>query len=264
MPIINLKDYLQHNEQELQEIMRNLEARIEKSPKESLQISSSNGRTTYYVTNRDGSRTYLSKKEKNLINAMAQKQYDLKLHKIASKQLCDLQRFLSRYQPTELQELYENMHPERKVLIQDHILSDEEYAVKWQSEVYCPKGFVKGDAEIITERGERVRSKTEKIIADKLYDMGIPYKYEASLDLKGYGIVYPDFKVLKVSKRKELYWEHFGMMDDQNYVEKVLKKINSYEKSNYFPGDKLIITYESKAMPLRKQTIEEIIKQFLL
>ena len=47
--------------------------------------------------------------------------------------------------------------------------------------------------EIYTERGERVRSKSEKIIADKLFLQNIPYHYERPIYLKGFGMVYPDF-----------------------------------------------------------------------
>lgn len=46
---------------------------------------------------------------------------------------------------------------------------------------------------ILTDRGERVRSKTEKIMADYFYRKGIEYKYEQPIYLKGLGTVYPDF-----------------------------------------------------------------------
>ena len=80
------------------------------------------------------------------------------------------------------------------------------------------------DIEILTEKGESVKSKSEKIIADKLNMMNIPYCYEVPLYLKGYGYVKPDFKVLNVATRKEYYWEHYGMMDNKDYIIKALKK----------------------------------------
>ena len=57
----------------------------------------------------------------------------------------------------------------------------------WLSEKYEGKQFREGEPVILTDRGERVRSKSEKIIADYLFRKGIPYKYEKPLYLKGLG-----------------------------------------------------------------------------
>ena len=80
--------------------------------------------------------------------------------------------------------------------------------------------------EIYSERGERVRSKSEKIIADKLYRNGIPYKYEKPLVLKGLGKIHPDFEILNKRTRKEYFLEHLGKMDDIGYVKKNMRRIN--------------------------------------
>ncbi|MFQ9213592.1 MAG: hypothetical protein ACLR4C_08105 [Eubacterium ventriosum] len=42
--------------------------------------------------------------------------------------------------------------------------------------------------------------------------------------------------MLNRKTRKEIYWEHLGMMDDADYVEKAIKKIELYEKMGYFKG----------------------------
>lgn len=55
----------------------------------------------------------------------------------------------------------------------------------------------------IRETDERVRSKSEVIIADILNQEGIPYRYECPLQLKGWGKVYPDFTVLSERERPE-------------------------------------------------------------
>ena len=63
---------------------------------------------------------------------------------------------------------------------------------------------------ILTENGERVRSKSEKILADYFYRQNILYKYEKPLYLKGYGTVYPDFTFLSSKTGKEIYWNMRG------------------------------------------------------
>jgi len=117
---------------------------------------------------------------------------------------------------------------------------------------------------IYTEKNEHVRSKSEKILADKLNLMHIPYHYEKPLHLHGYGIVHPDFTILNKRTRKEYYWEHLGMMDDASYSEKAVMKIETYEKNSIFPGDSLILTYETSVHPLDSRLIELIIHKYLL
>ena len=73
--------------------------------------------------------------------------------------------------------------------------------MKWYEEEYHGKEFKEGVPVILTEKGERVRSKSEKIIADYFYRKNILYKYEKPLYLNGYGIVYPDFTLL--SRKQE-------------------------------------------------------------
>lgn len=72
---------------------------------------------------------------------------------------------------------------------------------------YRGKGFDESTSEFYTAKGEKVRSKSEVIIADVLSREGIPYRYEYPLYLKGIGKVHPDFTVLNVKQRKEIYWE---------------------------------------------------------
>lgn len=108
-----------------------------------------------------------------------------------------------------------------------------------------------------------MRSKSEKILADKLYAMNIPYVYEIPLYLRGYGDVRPDFMVLNKRTRKEYYWEHLGMMDDREYCEKTIRKIECYEKNGIFPGKNLLLTYETEMHPLNGRVVEEIIREYL-
>lgn len=123
------------------------------------------------------------------------------------------------------------------------------------------KGFDDDVQEIITERGERVRSKSEKIIADKLYMLGIPYRYEYPLILEGNIKVYPDFTILKMPERKAVYLEHFGMMDDTDYVTKAIHKLNTYEKNRIYLGVNLFITFETSKKPLNIRALDEIINE---
>lgn len=88
--------------------------------------------------------------------------------------------------------MYLNLHEERKKLVEPVELPWEQQLEQWNAKEYKQKEFQEGTAVILTEKGERVRSKSEKILADYFYRNGIPYKYEKPLYLKGLGIVHPE------------------------------------------------------------------------
>ena len=106
--------------------------------------------------------------------------------------------------------------------------------------------------------------KMKKLIADTLFDLGIEYKYECPIVLKGYGVVYPDFTILSRKTGKEVYWEHDGKMDDPKYSEKAVRKINSYIYNGIIPGDRLMLTFETSNIVLNDRIIKKMIDNFLL
>lgn len=144
------------------------------------------------------------------------------------------------------------------------MLSDAEYIKAWSSVEYIGKTFSEDASQIITERGERVRSKSEKIIADKLYSLGIPYRYECPLALGGNIKMYPDFTILRMLTREEVYLEHFGMMDDVNYVENTIFKLNTYEKNGIYLGVNLFVTYETSKKPMNTMVVDRMLRQLFL
>ena len=93
---------------------------------------------------------------------------------------------------------------------------------------------------------------------------GVPYKYECPITLKNGKTVYPDFTVLNVRKRKILYWEHRGMMDDRDYARQAVFKAKHLRKNGIVLNDNLIITEETSTDPLGTDEIESVIKQFML
>ena len=89
------------------------------------------------------------------------------------------------------------------------------------------------------------------------------YKYEKPLYLNGYGIVYPDFTLLSRKTGKEIYWEHEGMMDDQEYARKAVQKIESYQMNDIYQEDRLILTFETKQCVLNSKIIENLTSRYL-
>ena len=113
---------------------------------------------------------------------------------------------------------------------------------------------------MITERGEKVRSKSEKMIADKLLMLGVPYKYERPLYLSGMGVVYPDFTLLDIINREDVVLEHFGMMDNYAYCEKAIKKMNVYQRNGFQLGKNILYTFETNKNPIDIKNFEIMIR----
>ena len=124
---------------------------------------------------------------------------------------------------------YKDLGLTSKTLWSSHCVMDkEEYIKRWEAVKIPPSYFDPDLPEFFTERGEQVRSKSEKIIADKYYMIGIPYRYEQPLILLDRGKrvrVRPDFTVLNMRTRVQRFHEHLGRMDDPKYINKNIYKL---------------------------------------
>ena len=207
---------------------------------------------------------YLKKEDMPLVRRLAQKSYDQKMKKLVDRRLKQIQIISKEYSEDELEIIYTNMNINRQALVTPVEKTWQQKGAAWKAIPYIGKAFEECTPEIYTKKGERVRSKSEKLIADTLFDLGIEYKYECPIVLKGYGVVYPDFTILSRKTGKEIYWEHDGKMDDPKYSEKTVRKINSYIYNEIIPGDRLMLTFETSNIVLNDRTIKKMIDNFLL
>ena len=256
---------------EEEKYLKDIQSRIDDSKSDDLEgtlrISMDKNKVRYFhhFPNENSKKQdiYISKKNKELPARLAQNTYDNKLRSQVKKRLEQLRRILKDYDDNEIDKLYTKEHTERQKLIQPIQATWEQCLSEWEKEEYKGKAFVENLPVITTARGERVRSKSEKILADYFYHTRIPYKYEHPLFLKGFGVVYPDFTFLSPKTREEIYWEHDGRMDDPEYARKAIKKIETYEKNGIFPGQKLILTFETLQDGLDMRIVEKLVKEYL-
>lgn len=249
----------------LQELLQRKKKEIQKAPKGLLNVARKENRIQYYFksSSKDKVRKYLKKSQNSLIKALCQKDYDERIVDAAEKELSHLIKLQNDYKRGNCEAIYQKLIPERRKWVEPIELSDEEFVAQWLEQDYPRKTFRDGTPEYYTDNGERVRSKSEILIANALKKNGIPYRYEAPLYLNGLGTIHPDFTVLNVRERKEYYWEHLGKMDEPEYIENALQRIDSYEKNNIFPGSQLILSHETLHNPINSRTIEKMIVQYL-
>ena len=226
-----------------------------------------NGRNSYYMIDSDGRRNYLKKKaDRQIINYIAQKEYNTSLAGWIDKRIETLIAMEREYPQGNIMDVYESLHPARKCVVQPVIKSDEDYAKEWSEKKYITNDYdlPVQTRDTITKKEEIVRSKSEVILANMLYDNGVPYRYEPELILDSGKRVFPDFLCLNKRTRKEFVWEHFGMMDDVDYVCRNISKLREYEQSGYLIGVNLIISYESSSVGFSNKIAQKYIDKFLL
>ena len=114
-----------------------------------------------------------------------------------------------------------------------------------------------------TLKGDLVRSKSEVIIANMLFDEGIEYEYEKELDLGEDGIRIPDFTIEDVESGTCFYWEHCGMLGDAGYSKHWEKKKEIYLKHNIVEGDNLIVSEDSLNGGIDSAVIKKLINKYL-
>ena len=95
----------------------------------------------------------------------------------------------------------------------------------------------------ITSRGLKVRSKSELLIIEQLYDYLLPTRYEQVIHIDGYNLA-PDFTIRRADG-KIFYWEHEGLTNETKYLERQIKKSQIYASAGIVPWDNLIVTYDT-------------------
>lgn len=256
---MDLANYILQRKEFLHKLIQEKEISVKTAPTGLVRgISHGKGWQYYHRKNKqDKNGTYIRKNKLSFVIDIAQREYDEKVIIAAKQELEYLNSLEVFYQQNRSPEGVFRMIPEsHQVIVNPVELTDEEYIERWQKQDYIGKDFSEHAPEYYSDKEERMRSKSEVLIANMLKKYKIPYKYEKPLFLRGYGNVFPDFTILDIKNRKEIYWEHFGMLDDREYRDHALAKIAEYERNGYFSGDRLVISFETMKQPLNMKLLE--------
>ncbi len=130
--------------------------------------------------------------------------------------------------------------------------------------------FLAGNLIHRTERGEAVRSKSEVIIANLLYNEVFKegfgdYRYEEPL-VAGGSVRYPDFTIEDAATGTTVYWEHLGMMHDPEYRARWEKKLEWYREQDILPHEEgggsqgtLVITRDDEQGGIDSERLKRLI-----
>ena len=241
--------------------IENIEKKLKVLPEGRIVVRRQNGNVYYYFAKPKTKDRYLTKADSALISQLLQKRYLKEVLKAAKNELAALSKMLSLYPDDLPEELYEKLPEELRMGVEPVILGNEQDAREWMAEPFVGKPF-KDDAPVYkTIKGERVRSKSEVMIADRMFFRGVPYKYECPIMIEGQ-VIHPDFTMKRMSDNKLIYHEHCGRMDDPEYVNDLVERVNLYNQAGIMQGDRLTFSFETADKPLDNRVIDRLIDEF--
>ena len=259
---MDLEKRLQNEKAQILDKIELLKEQLKTAPPGNLQYIKRNNQFFYYHVLRDSTglqKKYISKKESSLLRSLALKKLNSLYLRQAEAEITAIDKYLKYHLSLEkMKEQYDHhIGAGIEALLPDHLTSTD--AEQWANASYEKLSYRPTDLKHPTARGEKVRSKSEMIIANSLYSSGIPYRYEA-LVLIGGEPYYPDFMILHPITQKIVLWEHFGIMDSSEYLERFIQKISTYCRYGYIPSQNLICTFETKNNPLNSNYVATLIQ----
>jgi len=205
---------------------------------------------------------YIKKKDLELARRLAQKDYDKAVIKACYKQNRLINSFLKDLGECDGDEIYESMNLLRKELVTPWHENEENRIAHWyETHRSCANPYPLEEV-YVNSAGMQMRSKSEVIISEILLRMGLPFVYEPELIMQRMK-KYPDFAIFSVKDGRTIYLEHFGMMDNPEYADNNVRKINEYISAGYVLGENLLFTFESRSCPINVKSIELMISNCL-
>ncbi len=250
-------------EAELKKAIFDAEKYCNQVPKKRLRVAKEKKYFAYYEIEESGDTRgkYIKKNNLKLAEKIVMRDYANAVKKEAYEEIIMIQKFVKRIEknPVRAENLYGNLKEGRKRLATPLLLDDEEFQRRWIEENYIKSDYKEEDKVYPTKKGDMVRSKSEVMLANMYYELGIPYRYECELELNSGKKVYPDFTLLKKEGQKIIYHEHMGMLDYDEYRFNNFKKIDEYRRNGIFVGKNLLITHEGDGSPFNIKEIEKCI-----
>ena len=223
-----------------------------------------NGKYTKWFQSDGHHPIYIPKRERALAQKLAYKKYLSTRLRILQEEQQANAKYLESH-PSSMKDSFQALlnSPNYNHLFSSTFtpLSDE--LAQWMNEPF--QGNPKNPEQLIhqTTSGILVRSKSESLISMLLHTNKIPFRYEAPLHLDGFTI-YPDFTIRHPLTGEYFYWEHFGMMDNEDYRRKAYLKIDRYITNDILPSVNLITTFETRNSPLNIELVASYIQHFFL
>ncbi len=197
-------------------------------------------------------------KDEEMKRNLAQKEFAEKALKIIKANADALREAADKMVPFDPGEIINNMAKAYAMLPEDYFFGrdklsfaacvDEDLTAKirrheeWWKKPYKEYWGYPQYKTKTTSRGQKVRSISELLIAEKLYEYSIPFHYEEEFEKDGKTFA-PDF-TFEGKGYECFYLDYFGMMENNQYAKRNILKLDDYYNAGLIPGDNLIIVFD--------------------
>lgn len=198
----------------------------------------------------------------DLLKALILRSYLEQVSLAASKELDALQVFHNALPVLKVEDVYGSLSVYRQALIQP---INKLYIEEWLQQPYPSYNSIPLDDKFPTgvPYCPFVRSKSEVWEVQGMDAAGIAFLYEFPLklvDMHGnIRVIYPDFTILNLNTHDVIYWEHFGKMDNPDYLNSFKAKQQLYACNDIY-GSRLYQTFETAAQPLTMVEVQAVIE----
>ena len=262
------KEEINNIKNRLAERRINLKKELADLPEGELMIIEQDGIKKYLqritaTGNKKKERRYGIKRKPDILNGLVRKKYVLKALEVLDKDISIMERTERWYKETDensVMNSFVEKNPELSQAIYSNSVIDE---AEWKRHAGRIEHYHPENLKQIAADGTKMRSKNEVYIASRLDHHNLLYRSDCQTGIKGLYYT-PDFTIVRKRDGKIVYWEHLGMMDDNDYRKDNKLKIEEYEKHGIVPWDNLILTYDSPGGGLRADLIEAMIIGWLL
>ena len=212
-----------------------------------------NGVDTFFRVDEKRTRKSINKDE-NMIRALARKKYLHKQLELLAANQRAVEEFLMRYTEATADEILERLPKP----IRPYCFSPPDRKDRWGEASYRQSDYMPEKKIHTTSKGLKVRSKSEVLIAEKLYEHNIEFRYEQILQIEQMEFA-PDFTIMADDGRL-IYWEHCGLTGSKKYMDRHKRKLEIYERADIAPWTNLIITYDDQYGNINMNVEESEIK----
>ena len=231
---------------------------------EKIYCYTSNGHDYWRVIGPDGRKHHLPKSEEREALRIIRAQID-------QLEICDLEneieacrlclKYLDQYGGIRDKKMASATAAFKRLLAKAYRFEDARLN-EWQKASYEKSTFRSDQLKIATSQGFYVRSKAEALIAEVLYRLGIPCRYEPVIYLNGERLV-PDFMCMNPITFEIFYIEYNGMMDDDPYIDRYLHKTALYLHARIVPDINILYFHETIDAKIDMRLIESRIREFV-
>lgn len=118
---------------------------------------------------------YLKKDEIETARLYIQNAYSKDVLDAVEQRINEIKKTIANLPSTDIGACYDRLPTAKKLLIEPFILTDDQFLEQWYAQHLGNQNKFPYEFKYETENGEVVRSKTEKLIADKFLLNKIPY-----------------------------------------------------------------------------------------